>query len=300
MRIEYIGHSGVLVETERLNLIFDCIEGQPVSTDPNWSHDIGKLPELDKSKGTVFFVSHNHGDHYGPKIWEARDFLDNVYYVLSKDVHFSSGVRQRLNITDADMNRIIRLKGYTSGDIALPWGDTIHVETIPSTDVGVAYLIFADGHTIYHAGDHNLWLWEEEGQKYMDEMTKNFMEPVKHLAEVLAQPPFCSMDAAGGDAGAECSASGAEDSGAEDGHAAGGAPGQIELACLLLDERIEGHMYDGIDAYLEMLPIKNVLPIHQWQEYFVTDNYKKARAEMLEAKGINILKVTGEGCQFEI
>ncbi|MBQ0078476.1 MAG: MBL fold metallo-hydrolase [Eubacterium sp.] len=272
MRIEYIGHSGVLVETERLNLIFDCIVGQPASEDKEWFYDIGQMPELDKSKGTVFFVSHNHGDHYGPQIWDARDYLDNVYYVLSKDVHFSSGVRARLNITEADMPRISRLKGYTSNDIQLPWGDTIHVETIPSTDVGVAYLILADGHTIYHAGDHNLWLWEEGGEKYMAEMTKNFMGPVEHLATVLSQPPF-SLD---------------------------GAPAQIELACLLLDERIEGHIYDGIDAYLNMLPIKTVLPIHQWQEYFVTDNYKRARADFLAEHGINILKVTGENCRFEI
>lgn len=262
MRIEYIGHSGVLVELNNINLIFDCIAFDDVTiyNSKGSVHDVGKMPLLDKSKETVFFASHVHGDHYVENIWNMRYKLNNVDYVISKDIPFSSGVRKRLGIDEEIKKTITRVKNYTSQDINLSDGSTIHVQTIPATDEGVAYLVKADGRIIYHAGDHHLWMWEERGEEYMDNMDKVFRRTLSRLEL---------------------------------------EPGEtIDLACLLLDGRLSPHTYDGMDVYLEMLPIKSVLPIHQWQEYHLTDEYIRDRADKLQ--GITMLKVIGENCSFEI
>ena len=52
MKVTYIGHSGFLVETEIVNLLFDYSEGE--------------VPEVNKEMPLLVFVSHNHHDHYIP------------------------------------------------------------------------------------------------------------------------------------------------------------------------------------------------------------------------------------------
>ena len=37
--------------------------------------------------------------------------------------------------------------------------DGVAIETLKSTDEGVAYIVHSDGITIYHAGDLNWWHW---------------------------------------------------------------------------------------------------------------------------------------------
>lgn len=262
MRIEYIGHSGVLVELEKINLLFDVIA--PVTGGHVYEprHDWGTFPKLDPKKDTVVFASHNHGDHYSESIWQLRGILPHVHYVISKDVHFSSGVRARLDITDADMPHITRVKNYTSQDIALGGGAQIHVQTLPSTDEGVAFLVKAEGRVIYHAGDHHMWMWENNGAQYMADMEEVFRRTLSRL-ELAPE-------------------------------------GSIDVAFLLLDARLEPHTYDGIDTYLDVLPIRHIIPIHQWKNYDLTDAYNRDRAAFLASHGATLHKVTGENCVFEI
>lgn len=262
MRVEYIGHSGALVELENINLLFDVIA--PVAGGHVFEprHDWGTFPALDPAKDTVVFASHNHGDHYSESIWKLRGRIPHVHYVLSKDVHFSSGVRARLGITEADMPHITRVKNYTSQDIPLPGGASIHVQTLPSTDEGVAFLVKAEGKIIYHAGDHHMWMWEDRGREYMEDMEEVFRRTLSRL---------------------ELSAGEA-----------------IDVAFLLLDERLAPNTYAGFDTYLDVLPIRNIIPIHQWKNYDLTDAYIRDRADLIAAKGVTIHKVTGENCAFEI
>ena len=56
MKIQYIKHSGFLVEFEHAVLIFDYYKGT------------FELP--DQSKEIYFFASHKHGDHFSHKIFE--------------------------------------------------------------------------------------------------------------------------------------------------------------------------------------------------------------------------------------
>ena len=40
------------------------------------------------------------------------------------------------------------------------------IQTLPSTDEGIAFLISYQGHVIYHAGDLNWWHWEGRPEEY--------------------------------------------------------------------------------------------------------------------------------------
>ena len=56
MKVTYIHHSAVSVETEHSILLFDYFKGE--------------LPDFDPGKPLFVFASHFHEDHYSPVIFE--------------------------------------------------------------------------------------------------------------------------------------------------------------------------------------------------------------------------------------
>jgi L-ascorbate metabolism protein UlaG (beta-lactamase superfamily) len=96
---------------------------------------------IDEAKTLYVFVSHSHGDHFSPKIydWNASK------YIISSDV---SG-RRGADITSLS-------KGETYKD------DRIFVKAHGSTDEGISFYIEYKNKKIFHAGDLNNWHWNEE------------------------------------------------------------------------------------------------------------------------------------------
>lgn len=129
MKITYLCHSGFSVETESALLVFDYYKG--------------KLPTRPNGKKLVFFVSHYHDDHYSTRIFERADDPETLYILDSGIRNYPKGV---------NISFVSERKTYTFGDMT--------VKTLRSTDCGVAYLVKVDGHTVYHAGDLHLWLWD--------------------------------------------------------------------------------------------------------------------------------------------
>lgn len=141
MVVKYLFHSGFLVELEKAILIFDYYRrGIP--------EDI-----FDKNKDIYFFVSHCHADHFNPEIF--RYLNSNVYYILSYDISKKGLHMDTINSIEGLMyefmnpNIGITLQGMN--------GSALYIETLKSTDKGVAYLVTCEGKSIYHAGDHNDW-----------------------------------------------------------------------------------------------------------------------------------------------
>jgi L-ascorbate metabolism protein UlaG (beta-lactamase superfamily) len=67
------------------------------------------------------------------------------------------------------------------------------VETLPSTDEGVAFLVTCDDRTIFHAGDLNWWHWEGEPKDWNRNMEVNFKrycEPLRNRSIDLALLPL--------------------------------------------------------------------------------------------------------------
>ena len=67
------------------------------------------------------------------------------------------------------------------------------METLPSTDEGVAFLVTADDRTIFHAGDLNWWHWEGEDpgwNRNMEVDFKRYAEPLRGRTIDLAMLPL--------------------------------------------------------------------------------------------------------------
>jgi L-ascorbate metabolism protein UlaG (beta-lactamase superfamily) len=131
MKITAVYHSCFVVELERSVLLFDYYRGT--------------LPPLPADKELFVLVSHKHPDHYSPAIWELEKRYPRVCYVLFEAVPGRKGD----NILYVSARRSYEFHGLS-------------IETLASTDEGCAFLVRAEGKTLYHAGDLNWWHWEGE------------------------------------------------------------------------------------------------------------------------------------------
>ena len=72
MKITYIHHSCFLIELEQLYLLFDYVKGT--------------LPVLSPDKDLLVLVSHRHGDHFSPDIFDLAEQHPKIRYILSDDI----------------------------------------------------------------------------------------------------------------------------------------------------------------------------------------------------------------------
>ncbi|HML47659.1 MAG TPA: hypothetical protein PKE04_13020 [Clostridia bacterium] len=141
VRITYLEHSGFAVELGDLLMVFDDARGAPP---PGEGLEQGHVTRafIAKHARTFVFVSHGHGDHYDPAVYDWQD-IPGVDYVLG-----------------CDMDRKLPGRHLAPGDVLyLP---NLTVTAHASTDLGVSYLIDTSGYTFFHAGDLNLWHWRNE------------------------------------------------------------------------------------------------------------------------------------------
>lgn len=163
MKVTYLYHSGFTVEDEHAMYVFDYYKGE--------------LPKTKAEKQLYVFVSHRHSDHYNPEIFEWEKEHPKIQYILSDDVE-----------ADAAPNRI-----FLPPDKKVKIG-TLKVETLRSTDEGVAFLIAFRDKRIYHAGDLNWWHWEGESIDYNRGMRKNYQKEIKKLARKKIDLAFVVLD----------------------------------------------------------------------------------------------------------
>lgn len=172
MKVTYIGHSGFLVETGIANLLFD--------------YYVGELPKMDETLPLLVFVSHVHHDHYNPAIFALAKQFQDVQYFISDDVEIADEVKEKYELTrtfikdhivsiPAGIRRIIPLN--------LQDGSSNHItmETIKSTDQGLAFLLKVCGKRIFHAGDLNCWVWETDTTKQVNHMKTKYKRVIETL-----------------------------------------------------------------------------------------------------------------------
>lgn len=163
MKITHLYHSGFLVELSQAVLLFD------------WY--MAELPALDSSKTLYVFVSHRHPDHYSEKIWTLANACREVHYILYKDV------------CKNPPRAIHPVRAHETYEIG-----GIQVQTLLSTDEGVAYLVKAEGHTIYHAGDLNLWHWDGEPEKDNKWQAGTYKAEIDRLKGLTIDAAFLTLD----------------------------------------------------------------------------------------------------------
>lgn len=159
VKIEHIIQSCFTIETEEHFLVLDYYAG---------------VIELSKTKNNYIFVTHGHGDHYTPEIfnWKA----DKIKYILSSDI---------------DINRDDK-KIYIMNPDELLQVDDLKIQTFGSTDLGLSFLINVDGRSVFHAGDLNWWHWNNDSlaeQKEEEIAYKNEIAKIKgHKIDIAFFP----------------------------------------------------------------------------------------------------------------
>lgn len=210
MNVTYIHHSCFLVETNRFYYLFD--------------YEKGVLPEMDVTKPIFVLSSHGHSDHYNPEIFSqlAVSGMQHIRAVLSEDIEVPVTI---------DTLQVSPGKEYDLGS-------SQKLTTFQSTDLGVAFLIEDQGSLIYHAGDLNDWVWEEETDLYNQQMTANYRKQIHLLAEKLDHK-------------------------------------QIDVAFVVLDPRQEKDYDRGLCFFLENIPAKQVYPMHYWGKPAIIETFLK-------------------------
>ena len=149
MRITFLDHSGFLVELPSATLLFDW-----------WK---GELPALRTDVPLVVFASHWHEDHFSPAIFS-----------LNADAYFLGDMDQRWLARKGASPEVLEKCRSMSGHETTELLGGVTVETLPSTDEGVAFLVTCGGKTVFHAGDLNWWHWEGEPDPWNPDMERNF------------------------------------------------------------------------------------------------------------------------------
>ena len=210
MKVTYIHHSGFLVETDRFYYLFD--------------YEKGCLPEMDVEKPILVLSSHSHADHYNPEIFPLlkASGMQHIRAVLSDDIEVP---------TDVPVLQVSPEKEYCLEDQQ-------KLITFRSTDLGVAFLIEDGQKLIYHAGDLNDWVWEEESDSYNEQMTIDYCKEIRLLSETLQNR-------------------------------------EIDTAFVVLDPRQEKDYDKGLCYFLENIPAKKVYPMHYWENSSIIETFLK-------------------------
>jgi L-ascorbate metabolism protein UlaG (beta-lactamase superfamily) len=193
-----------------------------------FDYEKGHLPELNTEKPIFVLSSHGHADHYNPEVFTLLTDLGmrDIRAILSDDIQ-----------VPAHINTL-----QVSPEMEYELGYQQKLTTFRSTDLGVAFLIEDQNELIYHAGDLNDWVWDDESEAYNEQMTLDYRKQIRLLADSLHHR-------------------------------------QIDVAFVVLDPRQEKDYDRGLRFFLEHIPAKQVYPMHYWDDPSVIDAFLRDHPE---------------------
>lgn len=165
MKVTFIQHSSFLIETENEYLLFDYYFG-------------AVLPELNAEKPLYVFASHSHPDHFSAKVFGLAVKMKQVKFILSSDIP------EHIIPLECLANTVL-ISPYEKEKIG-----ALTVETLNSTDLGVAFIVTAEDKLIYHAGDLNCWVWDTSPDFQNKLMRKQYED---EIAQLKGRDLFCSF-----------------------------------------------------------------------------------------------------------
>lgn len=193
MKVTYINHSSFLIELDDIVLLFDYFKGT--------------IPDIPKTKKLFVFSSHSHNDHFNPDIFTLSALYPNVTYILSKDVETKlvdknnsnyEAIKDNIYYMDKHENKCFVTTKNSSIIVTNNSNEvndnTLVVDTLDSTDLGVAFIITYKDKVIYHAGDLNWWSWEGETQAEYIEMTQKFKREIERIKGKTFDVAFVPLD----------------------------------------------------------------------------------------------------------
>lgn len=180
MHITFLAHDGFFIELDTVCLLFD-----------RWKGALPPLPD----KPLLVFVSHRHEDHFRPEIFQLAVSHPDTRFLLGSDFHLTAKNLEKWQVPSSAQCR--RCGKHDVFD-ALPG---VTVETFPSTDEGVAWMVTAEGRSLFHAGDLNWWHWAEESYEWNRNMEANFKRYTAPLRGRRADVAMLPLDSRLGQSG---------------------------------------------------------------------------------------------------
>ena len=163
MIITYLDNSGFHVALSNTTMVFDYYHVQ-AEGQKTLDKGLVTLEDITRPGSTYVFVSHNHYDHYNKSILTWQKHNPGIRYIFDNDVESRS-------------DSIIHL---AEGDVYKD--ESIFVKAFGSTDIGISFLVKAEGKTFFHAGDLNFWHWEKEADEaFIAKAEQDFMTQLRAL-----------------------------------------------------------------------------------------------------------------------
>lgn len=179
MKITYIHHSSFSVEFSRAVFLFD--------------YYAGALPQFPEEKDIFVFASHKHHDHFDLSVLSLAEKYPKIHFVLSKDIKMNQTYLKRKRVPEAAWDKISYIGKNSAADFPAG-GVPLHIETLASTDEGVAFLIQYEAKHLYHAGDLNWWTWIGETEKEYGDMEHRFLAEMEKIEGMHFDAAFVPLD----------------------------------------------------------------------------------------------------------
>lgn len=126
--------------------------------------------------------------------------------------------------------------------------NNLKINTFGSTDEGISFLINIDNLNIFHAGDLNWWKWMDDTPEEEKEMENAFKNIIK---DIIIKDII------------------------------------IDIAFFPVDKRLENNYLCGGQYFIEHLNPKIFIPMHFWENFNVTSEFKKS----LSNSSTNIIEI---------
>jgi L-ascorbate metabolism protein UlaG (beta-lactamase superfamily) len=185
MQIIFIHHSCFVAEIDDKVLIFDYFGGDRV----NGFHFNGKLPDYAPDTPIYMFASHKHQDHFDMDILRWSRQYPNIRYILSKDIRISPHFLEKHGIDPTVRERVQFVAPGKRYEV-----DDLKIQTLASTDAGVAFYVTTAGVSLFHAGDLNDWKMEGAGDLINGKQQRAYRHEIKKLANLPINVAFIPMD----------------------------------------------------------------------------------------------------------
>lgn len=209
-------------------------------------------------------MSHAHADHFNKAVlgWRGgvspltnrahNAYMKQAAEPASKTYENFSPARFRLILSDdippvsgavmAGPGRTYELDGLT-------------VTTLESNDEGVAFLVEADGLTVYHAGDLNWWHWHGGGESPLTNRDRSFIESLISAPATKPDIDLSPDDMENLDMAIHYKREIDKLKGRK-----------IDLAFVPVDPRLENEYAWGLDYFMRTVGAANVFPMHFWDD----------------------------------
>lgn len=184
MQVIFIHHSCFLVEVDEKVLIFDWFAGDRV----NGYTFRGQIPEYEPDTPVYVFASHKHRDHFDMDVLHWAERYSNIHYIFSKDCRMSPHFLEKHGFDLSVRELITYVSPCEKYQV-----DDLEIETLRSTDAGVAFYVKTNGASFYHAGDLNNWKWDGAGELVNGIMDVNYKNQIKKLAKERHQRHLCRL-----------------------------------------------------------------------------------------------------------